>query len=202
MVLNHLGVGFRFHQQMKTLATGLDANANVLNSYHIMSTLITLAKVLIVFLYFAVGMFFYRHYEGWNWITSLFFSIVTIATVGYGQDSPSDDYSRLFTIFYMLFGIYLIYNGLYSYGNKKLLGLKYTKSKLETQINSDRTDPQIRVAITALALLLCIIVGVIFFVMNEDLTFVSALYFAVETTTVSQFLFVCDISDICLRKRP
>ena len=52
-----------------------------------------------------VGWLFYHWAEGWSWIDSLYFSVVTLGTVGYGDFTPSTPLSKLFTIFYILNGI-------------------------------------------------------------------------------------------------
>lgn len=48
--------------------------------------------------------FFYHYVEGWSYIDSLYFSVVTVTTVGYGDFHPTTDLSKLFTIFLVLFG--------------------------------------------------------------------------------------------------
>ncbi|AZL60185.1 two pore domain potassium channel family protein [Tabrizicola piscis] len=47
----------------------------------------------------------YRLLEGWRWIDALYFSVVTIATVGYGDLAPKTDGGKLFTVFYIMGGI-------------------------------------------------------------------------------------------------
>jgi voltage-gated potassium channel Kch len=51
------------------------------------------------------GMFFYSTVEGWSLIDSLYFSVVTLATVGYGDLAPKTTAGKLFTIFYLFVGI-------------------------------------------------------------------------------------------------
>jgi len=66
-------------------------------------------------LFFAVmtlitlGMLFYSSMEGWNYIDSFYFTIMTLTTVGYGDFSPTTDASKLFTAVYVLFGVYLMF---------------------------------------------------------------------------------------------
>ena len=48
---------------------------------------------------------FYRLVEGWRWVDAFYFSVVTIATVGFGDLSPQTDVGKLFTVFYILTGI-------------------------------------------------------------------------------------------------
>ncbi len=48
---------------------------------------------------------FYHFAEGWNWLDSVYFSVITISTIGYGDFSPKTDLGKLFTIFYVLTGL-------------------------------------------------------------------------------------------------
>lgn len=48
---------------------------------------------------------FYRIVEGWSWVDSLYFSVVTISTVGYGDFSPETSLGKIFTIFYIIIGL-------------------------------------------------------------------------------------------------
>jgi voltage-gated potassium channel len=51
------------------------------------------------------GTIFYWHFEDWSIIQALYFSVVTLTTVGYGDLAPTSDGTQLFTIFYVLTGI-------------------------------------------------------------------------------------------------
>jgi hypothetical protein len=55
-----------------------------------------------------IGTVTYRLLEDWSWVDSLYFSVVAITTVGFGDVTPTTDASKLFTIFYILAGIALI----------------------------------------------------------------------------------------------
>jgi len=55
-----------------------------------------------------LGTVVYRYLEEWSWIDSLYFSVITLTTVGYGDFSPSTDAGKLFTIFYIFVGIGVI----------------------------------------------------------------------------------------------
>jgi voltage-gated potassium channel len=54
------------------------------------------------------GMVFYHFVEGWSWLDSVYFCVVTVATVGYGDFSPATPYGRLFTIIYIILGVIML----------------------------------------------------------------------------------------------
>lgn len=51
------------------------------------------------------GAVFYRFIEDWSWVDSLYFTVVTLTTVGYGDLSPTTTISKLFTIVLILVGV-------------------------------------------------------------------------------------------------
>ncbi len=56
----------------------------------------------------ASGALFYRRVEGWSLLDSLYFSVITLTTVGYGDFSPSTTAGKIFTMFYIFVGIGII----------------------------------------------------------------------------------------------
>mgnify|MGYP000418659054 CR=1 FL=1 len=67
-----------------------------------------------------LGSVVYHFLEGWSWLDSIYFSIITLTTIGYGDFSPQTDGGKLFTIFYILIGIGIILsfvNTLYNHYN-------------------------------------------------------------------------------------
>jgi len=53
----------------------------------------------------AVGTVFYHIVEGWRWLDSFYFSVITLATVGYGDFAPKTDLGKIFTVIYLFTGI-------------------------------------------------------------------------------------------------
>ncbi len=51
------------------------------------------------------GTLFYRSVEGWSALDSLYFSVTTLTTVGYGDLAPTTPASKVFTIVYLLLGV-------------------------------------------------------------------------------------------------
>ena len=56
----------------------------------------------------ATGTAFYHFVEGWRWLDSLYFCVITLSTVGYGDFSPKTDPGKIFTIVYVFIGIGLL----------------------------------------------------------------------------------------------
>lgn len=52
-----------------------------------------------------MGTVFYHVVEDWKLIDSLYFSTVTLTTIGYGDFVPKTDAGKLFTVFYVLIGV-------------------------------------------------------------------------------------------------
>ena len=62
-----------------------------------------LFKLLLIML--ASGVLFYTQVEHWSFIDALYFSVITIATIGYGDLAPTTTFSKVFTMFYALVGV-------------------------------------------------------------------------------------------------
>lgn len=60
---------------------------------------------LIGFIVLAIGIVFYRIVEGFSWINSLYFCVITLTTIGYGDIVPKTDIGKLFTTVYVIIGI-------------------------------------------------------------------------------------------------
>jgi voltage-gated potassium channel len=52
-----------------------------------------------------LGTLVYVWLEGWSPIDALYFSVVTLATVGFGDLHPTTDAAKLFTVLYILSGL-------------------------------------------------------------------------------------------------
>lgn len=61
-----------------------------------------------------IGTLSYHHLEGWGYIDSLYFSVITLTTVGYGDFSPQTNGGKIFTIFYIFIGLGMILSFLHT----------------------------------------------------------------------------------------
>jgi voltage-gated potassium channel len=65
-----------------------------------------------VFIYAAslivVGAIVFHWLEGWNWVDSFYFVVITLTTIGYGDLSPTTQFSKLVTIFFALNGVAIL----------------------------------------------------------------------------------------------
>lgn len=62
--------------------------------------------LLLVFVALIVsGTLFYRSVEGWSALDAMYFSVVAVTTVGFGDLSPQTSVGKLFTVIYLLVGI-------------------------------------------------------------------------------------------------
>ena len=65
-----------------------------------------------IFLYamvmIVIGAGLYHWLEGWSWLDSFYFVVITLTTIGYGDFSPTTPLTKLITIFYGLNGVILL----------------------------------------------------------------------------------------------
>ena len=51
------------------------------------------------------GTIFYHSVEGWSWVDALYFSVMTVSTVGTSDLVPQTEFGKLFTIIYIFVGV-------------------------------------------------------------------------------------------------
>lgn len=55
-----------------------------------------------------VGAAVYHWLEGWDWLDSFYFVVITLTTIGYGDLTPATTAGKLVTIFYGINGIVIL----------------------------------------------------------------------------------------------
>jgi hypothetical protein len=56
----------------------------------------------------ALGTLVYHWLEGWNYLDALYFCVISLATIGYGDFTPTTQIGRAFTIVYVINGIVIL----------------------------------------------------------------------------------------------
>lgn len=56
----------------------------------------------------AAGTIFFHFTEKLSWLNAVYFCVITLTTVGYGDITPKTDAGKIFDIFYVLTGIGII----------------------------------------------------------------------------------------------
>lgn len=84
----------------------------------------------------ALGTWFYARVEGWRALDALYFTVVTLTTIGYGDLAPQTDAGKIFTIFYIFVGIGLLSGFIILLGERS--GLIKAPKKNEERIQNQK----------------------------------------------------------------
>jgi len=60
------------------------------------------------FIMLGIGASLYHWLEGWSWVDSFYFVVITLTTIGYGDLTPTTPLTKLITIFYGLNGVIML----------------------------------------------------------------------------------------------
>lgn len=82
------------------------------NMWHVLKILFKQAEqkalMMATMLIFLIGTLFYHNIEKMSYLDALYFSVMTLVTVGYGDLYPQTNLGKLFSIFYVLIGVGII----------------------------------------------------------------------------------------------
>ena len=67
-----------------------------------------------------LGTIFFHVAEGWSWVDSLYYCVITLATVGFGDLAPTTDLTKLVTVFYIINGLGVLVAFFDVYASKRL----------------------------------------------------------------------------------
>lgn len=55
-----------------------------------------------------IGATVFHYLEGWRWLDAIYFCVITLTTIGYGDIIPQTDAGKIFNMVYILIGLGLI----------------------------------------------------------------------------------------------
>ena len=64
-----------------------------------------LSMLVWILILFATGTIYYAHVEHWSYTDALYFSVIALATVGFGDLVPTTNGAKMFTVIYILSGL-------------------------------------------------------------------------------------------------
>lgn len=81
----------------------------------------------------AIGTTFYVRVEHWRVLDAMYFTIITLTTIGYGDLTPQTDAGKIFTMVYIFVGLSLISGFIILLGehSKKVRPLRRKRLKVE-----------------------------------------------------------------------
>lgn len=77
-----------------------------------MESRIKVSSVIVVIGYILImagGIFIYHDVEGWGYLDSAYFMVITATTIGYGDFAPATDLGKLITMGYSFIGIAFVF---------------------------------------------------------------------------------------------
>jgi hypothetical protein len=102
----------------------------------------TRALLTIALMIVTVGVLFYTRVEGWRLLDAIYFCIVTLGTVGFGDITPTTDLGKVFTIFYIIVGVSII-GGFFATAGRVFAGqlVERERANLDRKRQQEETPP-------------------------------------------------------------
>ena len=140
-----------------------------------------LSRVLIVFVYWTVGIEYYHGEEKWDRIDCAYFITVTTTTVGYGDFHPTTQATQLFTVFYAIFGIAFVLSSVTDLVNYLVVRKMQTRVLTLLGVTNMESRAWFKLIFSVCCVLSMITIGTIFFNVNEGWHPATALYWTIIT---------------------
>jgi len=134
---------------------------------------------IILLVYLAVGTTVYQWREGWSFWNSLYFCVISLLTVGYGDLSPTSNSMKLFTVFFIYVGLSFVAGTVGLLVGRTLATVTENDDAITQKWGMSRNVREVLWAAMLITLLGS--VGTIFYCLNEELSFVDAFYFSMIT---------------------
>lgn len=144
------------------------------------NSMLELYAPVILLLYLAVGTGVYAWREGWSFWNSLYFCIISLLTVGYGDLSPTSNSMKIFTVFFVYVGLAFVAG---------TVGLLVGRTLASVTEDDDLVPSKkwgmsqnVREVVGAVVVMIVLgSIGTAFYYSNEELSIVDAFYFSMIT---------------------
>ena len=90
----------------------------------------TLILVSILATIIGFGTVFFHYVEGWSWLESYFFTVVTLSTVGYGELVPATAIGKIATTVFIFVGLGIFAAAIQQFGRFAVTRRAETRAKL------------------------------------------------------------------------
>jgi potassium channel subfamily K len=122
--------------------------------------------------------------QAWTGLDAMYYSVVTVCTVGYGDFAPSTVEGRIFAMFYILVGLGVIFTVL---NDAAKFVLETVQGAALERLDDDPDDNEAphgaKIAISLFAIVICVLLGTWFFTWSESWTFSEAVWWCLVTST-------------------
>ena len=141
-----------------------------------------ISRISLALIYIGIGIAYYKKVEGWSETNSLYFITVSITTVGYGDFHPSQNSSKTFTAFYVVFGIIFVMTNASLLVKSSVVGVQSNLIELFPS-SSTYSKAMKKIILSIVMILTLVIIGTIFYSVNEKWTSAMAFYWTIQTMT-------------------
>jgi len=122
---------------------------------------LTFVELLAWFIYYIVGIVYYSNTEGWEIVECIYFITVSFSTIGYGQYAPTQESSRIFTSFYVVFGIFCVLTAINRVASRWLIRLQ--KPTLDFFLGKMHHSPSTKIFFSCVVIFMLIFFGMFMF---------------------------------------
>ena len=151
-------------------------------------------RVAVACLFFSFSILYYTQTESWSVLDSILFVVVSASAVGYGNIHPTNTNSQIYTIFLMIFGTFVVYSNLMAYLHSGIIRLnRFLTESVTSRLKRTEVLFQRRLLLTVVWVLICAVIGAVIIQTLEEISFVDALYFVVQTMMVSNIVIIFHI---------
>lgn len=100
-----------------------------------------------------------------------------------GDLTPETNEQRIFTIFMLLIGLFAVFSTMNDFATNIIVAAeRKALQRLDDDLSTHHLKHVMKILLSLLSIVVCLAVGTLFFIYNEEWDFAQALYFSVVTT--------------------